>query len=494
MNKDKSLLILLLLFSVIIIIIGSIFYWSKYKQEQTKRNIIESDNLTTKTTKIKKDHKNKENISKDVLLNEFIDRVNELEKKSQEYGENNIITLNNGNLLTYIVYPKGNNTILNKSIKNWVDEKLNYYLEDSKNSSSELSIHSYSYIINDMYISVVLKGFYDNLSYAHPEDIIKTFTIDLKNNKIVSLDKILEKESIEIIKKRVVKEANLDTNFIDEGLLDNFIFTNDGLKIYLQRGMYTPMSDGSIIIELSKDFLKENNIIYFNSKNVKLKKEVINNSIVVNKKKIKKEIKNKKLIALTFDDGPGVHTNRLLNILKENNAKATFFVLGSQINKYTEGLINIYKNGHEIGNHTWSHKQLTKLSEEDIEDEIMTTRAKIFKTINVDSLAIRAPYGSVNENVKAVAKKLNMYFVHWSIDTLDWKTRNAESIYDAIIENASDGQIILCHDIHKQTVDAMDNVIKKLKSKGYEFVTTSELFKSKGINPKAGKIYYNARL
>ncbi len=430
--------------------------------------------------------------SKEELFKSFIDRVNELEKEAQEYGENVSITLNSGKLLTYIVYPEGDNDVLNKNIKSWVDETLNQYLKDSKDNTSELSIKSSSYVVDNKYVSVVLNGTYDNSSYAHPEDIVKTFTIDLKNNTIVSLNNIFSKKEIDKIKENVVKEAKLDVSVLDDNLLDDFIFTDYGLKIYLKRGKYTPMSDGNINVELKEDFFKKNNIAYINSKKA-VQKETIDKKIVVNKVEVDEKLKAKKLIALTFDDGPSKETNRLLDILEENNAKATFYVLGSQINKYSDELIRIAKDGHEIGNHTWDHKQLTKLSSKKVEEEIMTTRAKIFNTVNVDALAIRAPYGSVNANVKAIAKKLNMYFVHWSIDTLDWKTRNANSTYKAIIEHAGDGQIILCHDIHKQTVDAMDKVIKKLKADGYEFVTVSELFKLRDKEFEAGKVYYNAK-
>ncbi len=439
-----------------------------------------------------------ENVKEEVLTKEelfkgFIDRVSELEKEAQEYGENVSITLNSGNLLTYIVYPEGSNDVLNKNIKDWVDDTLYKYIEDSKNATSELSIQSSSFVVDDKYVSVVLKGTYDNSSYAHPEDIVKTFTIDLKKNELVSLSDIFSKKDINKIKKQVIEEANLDTTVVDANLLEDYIFTGDSLKIYLKRGKYTPMSDGNITINLSEDFFKRNNIAYINSKKVAQKETIDNKKIVVNKVEVDEKLKDKKLIALTFDDGPSADTNRLLDILEENNAKATFFVLGCQINKYSDELIRIAKDGHEIANHTWDHKQLTKLSSKQVEEEIMTTRAKIFNTVNIDTLAIRAPYGSVNANVKEVAKKLDMYFVHWSIDTLDWKTRSADATYKAIVEHAGDGQIILCHDIHKQTVDAMDKVIKKLKADGYEFVTVSEMFKLRDKEFEAGKVYYNAK-
>ncbi len=434
-----------------------------------------------------------EAFSNEELFDSFIDRVKELEKESQEYGENKAITLNSGNLLTYMVYPEGDNTVLNKAIKDWVDKTLYYYLEDAKNSSSELSLQSSSYVIEGKFISVVLSGTYESSSYAHPEDIIKTFTVDLNNNELVSLENIFSKEDIEKIKEKIRDEAKLSGDDVDENLMSSFVITHDGIKIYLKRGDYTPMSDGNVIVNLSKEYLEKNDIAFFVSNNTTAKKSPKKPNLIINKAPVNEALRDKKLIALTFDDGPSIHTDRLLDILEKNRAKATFFVLGSQISKYEDSLIRIAQSGHEIGNHTWDHKQLTKLSNESVEDELMTTRTKIYNTANVDALIIRAPYGSVNDNVRAVAKKLNMYFVHWSIDTLDWKTRNSEATYNAIIQNAGDGHIILCHDIHKPTVDAMDRVIKKLKSEGYEFVTVSELFKLRDVDIEAGKVYYSAK-
>lgn len=434
-----------------------------------------------------------ETISNEEIFTSFIDRVKELEKESQEYGENKAITLNSGNLLTHMVYPEGDNIVLNKAIKDWIDKTLYFYLEDAKKSFSELSVQSSSYVIDGKYISVLLRGTYESSSYAHPEDIIKTFTLDIKNNELVSLEDVFSKEDIEKIKKKTSDKAKLDSNDIDEDLLSSYFITHDGIKIYLKRGDYTPMSDGNVIVNLSKEYFEKNDIAFFNSNNKAVKQSQKKSNLIINKVPVNEALRDKKLIALTFDDGPSIYTDRLLDILEKNKAKATFFVLGSQINKYGDSLIRIAQSGHEIGNHTWDHKQLTSLSNEAVEDEIMTTRTKIYKTTNVDALIIRAPYGSVNDKVREIAKKNNMYFVHWSIDTLDWKTRNSDATYNAIIKNAGDGHIILCHDIHKPTVDAMDRVIKQLKSEGYEFVTVSELFKLRNVDIEAGKVYYSAK-
>jgi peptidoglycan/xylan/chitin deacetylase (PgdA/CDA1 family) len=120
----------------------------------------------------------------------------------------------------------------------------------------------------------------------------------------------------------------------------------------------------------------------------------------------------------------------------------------------------------------------------------MMTRAKIYDITGKDCLIMRPPYGACNDDVKAVAKTLGVSFINWSVDTLDWKTKNADAVYNEIIDNVSDGAIILCHDLHKTTVDAMERVIPKLISEGYQLVTVSQLMEYSEKQLEPGKLYY----
>ena len=120
----------------------------------------------------------------------------------------------------------------------------------------------------------------------------------------------------------------------------------------------------------------------------------------------------------------------------------------------------------------------------------MMTRAKIYNLTGIDSLIVRPPYGACNDDVKSVGKNLGVSFINWSLDTLDWKTKNPTSIYNEIIKNASNGDIILCHDLHKTTVDAMERVIPKLLADGFQLVTVSQLMKYSQNKLLPGEIYY----
>jgi peptidoglycan/xylan/chitin deacetylase (PgdA/CDA1 family) len=121
----------------------------------------------------------------------------------------------------------------------------------------------------------------------------------------------------------------------------------------------------------------------------------------------------------------------------------------------------------------------------------MMTRAKIYDVAGVDCRIVRPPYGACNDAVRAVGASVGVSFVNWSVDTLDWKSKNAVAVHNEIMSSVSDGAIILCHDLHKTTVDAMEKVIPALIEKGYQLVTVSELLEAKGKTVEAGKVYFN---
>lgn len=194
------------------------------------------------------------------------------------------------------------------------------------------------------------------------------------------------------------------------------------------------------------------------------------------------------MLAITFDDGPGKYTGELLDILKKHNVHVTFFVLGNMINKRESVMKRAVNDGHEIGIHTWDHTKLTTLSKEKIRWEVTSVRDLLEEIAGYTPRLMRPPYGSANDDVKAVAKEEGFIVVRWNIDTEDWKTRNADATYEAIMGSAKDGAIILCHDIHKETIEAMDRTIDALLREGYQLVTVSELLEYGKTKPAAGDV------
>ena len=198
---------------------------------------------------------------------------------------------------------------------------------------------------------------------------------------------------------------------------------------------------------------------------------------------------NKKMIALTFDDGPNYNTSKILEILNKYNVRATFFVLGSKINHNEKIIKTMDEYGMEIGNHTYSHKLMTSMSNLDIIKEVEDTSDLIYNIVGKYPNLVRPSYGSFNKKIK---ESINMPIIIWNIDTLDWKSHNSKKIVSRVMNKVSDGDIILMHDIYSATVKAVDILVPKLISEGYQLVSVSELFYYKNINLENGRVYGKA--
>ncbi|MBV9275631.1 MAG: polysaccharide deacetylase family protein [Verrucomicrobia bacterium] len=182
-------------------------------------------------------------------------------------------------------------------------------------------------------------------------------------------------------------------------------------------------------------------------------------------------------IAMTFDDGPSPETTpRLLDILKQRNIKATFFMIGQNAQRNPEIVKRILAEGHEIGNHSWTHPQLSKLSDQRVTDEITKTQDAIKDASGYTPVLLRPPYGAITSRQKDwIEKQFGLSIIMWSVDPFDWKRPGASVIEQRILAGARPGSIILSHDIHKQTVDAMPATLDALAQKGFKFVTVSQL-------------------
>lgn len=182
-------------------------------------------------------------------------------------------------------------------------------------------------------------------------------------------------------------------------------------------------------------------------------------------------------IALTFDDGPHpIHTPKLLDILKAEGVKATFYVIGRSVETYPEIAKRIVAEGHEIANHTWTHPSLSKLGAASVKREIDRTSDVIRTVTGITPKTMRPPYGATNARInKRMDEEFGLKVIMWSVDPLDWKYRNSTRVANEILTKTQPGGIVLAHDIHPSTVAAMPAAIDGLKAKGFRFVTVTEL-------------------
>ncbi|NSJ25914.1 polysaccharide deacetylase family protein [Blautia glucerasea] len=187
----------------------------------------------------------------------------------------------------------------------------------------------------------------------------------------------------------------------------------------------------------------------------------------------------RKLLCLTFDDGPGQYTDDLLNCLEENNAHATFFMLGQNVANYPEQVQHILKAGCEIGSHSYDHPNLKNLDLDSVKKQFTDTDDLLIKACGQAATVARAPYGEWNQDIIDTVGKP---FFTWSVDSRDWDYKDADLDYKSVMEgDLSDGSIILMHDIHQPTVEAAKRIIPELVAQGYKLVTVSEMAQAKGV-------------
>lgn len=194
-----------------------------------------------------------------------------------------------------------------------------------------------------------------------------------------------------------------------------------------------------------------------------------------------------KKVALTFDDGPSDYTARLLDCLEANNAKATFFLVGNMIDYYSDDVSRMEALGCELGNHSYDHTDLSTLSAEEISNEIGQTDQLLNNLVGHGAAVVRPPYGNVNDTVTSV---IATPMILWTVDPEDWNEgEDVDRLVNAVLDNVTDGSIVLMHDIFSSSVDAAQILIPRLIQEGYELVTVHQLAQSNGITLQGGVVY-----
>ncbi|MFZ5949643.1 MAG: polysaccharide deacetylase family protein, partial [Candidatus Rifleibacteriota bacterium] len=181
-------------------------------------------------------------------------------------------------------------------------------------------------------------------------------------------------------------------------------------------------------------------------------------------------------IALTFDDGPhSTHTPEILEILRKNQARATFFVLGTRAEAYPDLIAQMTRQGHAVGNHTWSHKSLAKSSASEAIDSLKRTSDLISGLTGKPCMIVRPPFGHTSQRVKKLIHEQGWHEVMWDSDSRDWENKNPDRILYRVMKTIAPGSIVLFHDIHPGAAGMLQTLINACKSNGYRFITIPEL-------------------
>lgn len=249
---------------------------------------------------------------------------------------------------------------------------------------------------------------------------------------------------------------------------DKFTVTDAGVSFFFDEGTVLNESEGIVYAGIAKSLADDI-----------LRKKIIHRYIDP----------NKPMVAITYDDGPGLESeDRILNCLENNGAVATFFYQGSFISGREDKIVRAQKLGCEIGNHTWNHPILTDLNDKELNEQVKKTNEAIKNACGNYPTVFRPSYGETDEKVN---KAFGLPVILWTVDTLDWESMDAKKIFDHVKNQKNlDGRIILMHSIHDPTAEATEKMIPWLRAQGYQFVTVTELIKYKtGADPVPAKVY-----
>ncbi|WP_433595773.1 polysaccharide deacetylase family protein [Lysinibacillus xylanilyticus] len=380
-----------------------------------------------------------------------------------------------------IHYPETDNKAFNDAVLQYITESKENYLSSmnetkDKEVMGELNISLETFPYQKHYYSFVLtKMLYTG--GANPEVSTKTFFINHETGELISIEALLNNDKNNLsalathVRNDLQKNLKLKDELFKEDLIkstepkwsnfNRFAIVDDSLQFYFDKYEIASGTAGSPIVKLPLSLINPLLASEFQIAMEKPAKPIITGD------------PNKKRIALTFDDGPHPKvTEQILNTLDKYHAKATFFMLGSRVQYYPDIAKDVLARGHEIGNHSWNHPVLTKLSLESAVNQYTSTDAEIEKAINQKPTVFRPPYGATNDAINA---QIPIPVVLWTIDTLDWKHRNAQQLLPNVKNNLHNNAIVLMHDIHQSTADGLDAVLAYLQGQGYEFVTVSEI-------------------
>ena len=366
--------------------------------------------------------------------------------------------------------------IMTQDIKDNLEDKENlvfYYTEKQDSTLKGIVNRSVMKQVYDLTSSKVEETEKTSLAKVHLTEDGKPFTLDQLFSDASKAKEQLIKELTSFLQDKKLEQEEIDQivkGFSDQDLSAwNFDYKDSQIILYPSQKVENL---DEIALPVSSFF------------------EVIQSSYLLDKDaelyKAYYEKKNRKVVALTFDDGPNpATTNQALGTLFKYGIKATFFVLGKNVSGNEEILKRMKADGHVIGNHSWSHPVLSKLSLDEAKKQITDTEDALTKVLGSSSKLMRPPYGAITDDIR---NSLDLSFIMWDVDSLDWKSKNEAAILTEIQREVKNGSIILMHDIHAETVNALPKVIDYLKGQGYDFVTIPDLLDSR---LKAHQLYYD---
>ena len=489
-----------------------------------------------------------------------------------DYGAVNVIKHNNDPLHAYIRYPQaGNETdaVLSEWAHNTYNEMVIGFSAMQQTDPSilgEINVQFDSYLFEDRYAGIFQHGEFSYSLTAEPEEILKTFNIDILSNKFLETFDIFDPEQVESVLtllnyRMLVEHPSTDgyLEFMDESWLSQVVIGNDGIIVVLPQNTFLPEFFTTMTVTLpymdlgtalrirgdtpytptpdhtpdpteeppppvdvdpppldddesfpaddeeqppedddesipadDDESLPADDEVTPPEDDEELPPEDDEGPVIAEAPPQSDHIDpTKPMIAISFDDGPGMYTSQFLDLFEKYNIRATFCTVGNLVNTQREQLKRAVEMDCEVIGHSWDHKNLAKMTPEDVKKQLLDTSNTIEAVTGASKPAFRPPYGATSETLKSVAEELGFAIICWSVDPEDWNSKDAQAVYDAVMEQVSDRAVILSHEMYESTLEAYTRLIPELLLEGYQFITVTELLTHVHGTLKPGQVYYS---
>lgn len=389
------------------------------------------------------------------------DKYKEYNSDNKKFGTVEHFEKEDDNFFISLYYPKTKNKNLDKII----DEYQKNYIKEQKVNKNSKDILYMDYSIDEVYKQFINLNF-ETTRYNDEGKVVETkkkvFTYDTKKEMVLTLgDSLRNTFKTVLASSKGIENIDSKSTLLKVEKDKLIIYTNEDLKSKIE----VNYKDNEELIKLA-------------NKNIPSQAPLD----VAGPAPQPKVDPNKKMVAFTLDDGPHkINTLKVVEMFEKYNGRATFFQLGKNIALYPDVVKEVYEHGFEIASHSWDHPDLRKLDANGLNKQIVDTQNQIYKITGAEPTLIRPPYGAFNDNVKTVIKNNGLDIALWSVDTLDWKLKDANKIKDAIVNGAYDGAVFLLHDIHNFSVEGLEMALGELSNRGYQFVTLDTLKQYKDL-------------
>ena len=352
--------------------------------------------------------------------------------------------------------------------------------EPTPHDPGELDLESNAAFVAGRYAGFVTWGYFRHSSVEEDVIVAESLVMDTQTNQALKIEDIFDMEMIDkalyLLAEAILAHAPQAAPYlhmIETGWLTHFLIDHEGIGVLLPPDI-APWDLGFMYVLIPYEGLGD--------------------AFLLGVELGLREPPPRRLVALTFDDGPSEYTAMILDILEEYGVRATFCVLGYRIQRHPEALVRAVAMGSEVIGHSWNHSNFTQLSAAAIANQINRTTAEIESVIGQSPPPImRVPFGIYNNNTIRAVRDLGYSLLHWSVDPRDWYNRDADMIYNNIMARVTEGSIVLLHDIRYYTVEAMRMLIPQLIEDGFQLVTATELIAYHYGELEPGEVYQGYR-